>query len=120
MRRVTFALALSVLGALAAPPRRVHAQPTVLADSARRLDGIPEVVLADDAPSPAPVRVGDDELVVVATGSGSTLVRRDGDTWSSTEGPGGTPVSAVVLGGDLWVVTTDDEGSGTLSVARVA
>lgn len=92
----------------------------LVADSARRLDGIPEVVVPENASALAPVRVGDDDLVVVPTAEGSTVVRRDGTSWSTTDGPSGTPVSAVVHGSDLWVVTTDARGTGTLSVSRVA
>lgn len=88
--------------------------------SARRVDGIPALVLPTNKPVPAPVRVAERDLVVVPSGTGSTLVRREGDAWSSSEGPDGTPVSAVVHHTDLWVVTTDARGTGALSVARVA
>ncbi|MFW5471658.1 hypothetical protein ACOCJ4_16610 [Knoellia sp. CPCC 206435] len=88
--------------------------------SASRLDGIPDVRLPENVPVPAPVRAGKDDVVVVPTGSRSTVLRHAGGAWSSADGPGGTPVSAVVRGDDLWVVTDDAHGAGTLSVSRVA
>lgn len=92
-----------------------------LADgSARLLDGIPEVRLPENASVPAPVSNGDDEVVVVPSARGSTLVHRAGLSWSTSPGPDGTPVSVVLLGRDLWVVTTDPDETGTLWVSRVA
>ncbi len=88
--------------------------------SARRLDGIPDVRLAENASVLAPVPAGDDDLVVVPTVGGSTVVRRHGGSWSTTDGPEGTPVSAVVHGQDLWLVATDARGTGRLSLSRVA
>ncbi|KGN42889.1 hypothetical protein N801_11360 [Knoellia aerolata DSM 18566] len=92
----------------------------VVGGRARRADGIPDVTVPENAAVPAPVRVGEDDLVVVPSGSGSTVLRRHEGDWSTSAGPAGTPVSAVVDGDDLWVVTTDARGTGTLSVARVA
>jgi hypothetical protein len=92
----------------------------VVDGSASRLDGIPEVRLPENVPVPAPVRAGNDDVVVVPTDSRSTVLRRADGAWSSVDGPGGTPVSAVVHGDELWVVTNDARGTGTLSVSRVA
>jgi hypothetical protein len=89
-------------------------------DSVRRLDGIPDVRLTENAPVLAPVTVADDDLVIVPTSGGSAVVRRDGGSWSTSDGPDGRPVSAVVHGRDLWLVTTDARGTGTLSISRVA
>lgn len=86
----------------------------------RRVDGIPAVTLPDRGTALAPLIVRDDVLVVAPSGGGSTLLRRVGDAWAAAPGPPGTPVSAVVHGGELWVVTTSPGEPGALHRARVA
>ena len=81
--------------------------------------GIPDVVVTESAAVLAPVVIDDDVLVVVPSGTGSTILRRTGSQWSAGHGPEGTPVSAVVHGDELWVVTTAAGGGGTLARARI-
>jgi sulfate adenylyltransferase subunit 1 (EFTu-like GTPase family) len=61
----------------------------------------------------------DDVVVVVPSGSGSTVVRRSGGIWYLGEGPEGRPVATVVHGGALWVVTTDVTSTGSLARATI-
>ncbi len=81
--------------------------------------GIPDVVVPENADVLAPVVVGEDVLVIAPSGSGSAVLRRSGATWSVGAGPDGTPVSAAAHGDELWVVTTNAPGKGTLARARL-
>jgi hypothetical protein len=81
--------------------------------------GIPDVAVTENAVVLAPVMVGEDVVVVVPSGSGSTVVRRSGGIWSLGEGPEGRPVATVVHGGELWVVTTDVTSTGSLARATI-
>ncbi|WP_156969663.1 hypothetical protein [Knoellia subterranea] len=88
--------------------------------AARRADGIPEISVTENRSVVAPVMVGEkDDIVLVPTPRGAVVARRAGTTWSTTDGPSGTPTAAIPHGNDLWVITTDVQGGGTLWRARV-
>jgi len=82
--------------------------------------GIPAVEIPENGSVPSPVTLDGDDVVVAPTGTGSTVLRRDGDSWATARGPSGTPTSVVAHGDELWVVTSDARGSTTLWRARVA
>lgn len=88
-------------------------------DTVSQRAGIPDVVVTENAEVLAPVVIGDDVLFVVPSGTGSTILRRTGETWSVGVGPDGTPVSAVVVGDALWVVSTHAKGTGSLARAGI-
>lgn len=92
----------------------------VTPDSASQPPGIPKISVPDNALVPAPMGPPGHELVVAPTSDGSTVVRRDGDDWAVGDGPAGPPVAAAEHDGEVWVVTTAADGSGTLWHARVA
>ena len=84
------------------------------------LDGIPAVEVPENGSVPSPVTFGGDDVVVAPTVTGSIVLRRDGESWTTSRGPSGTPTSVVAHGDELWVVTSDAQGSTTLWRARVA
>lgn len=88
--------------------------------AARWVDGIPAVEVPERGAVLAPLEVGDGDVVVASSGEDSTVLRRSGEGWSVAAGPPGSPTSAVVHGGELWIVTTDSGEPGTLHRARVA
>jgi hypothetical protein len=83
------------------------------------LDGIPAVEVPENGSVPSPVSL-DGSDVVAPTATGSTVLRRDGESWTTARGPSGSPTSVVAHGDELWVVTADAQGSTTLWRARVA
>ncbi|GAA4121692.1 hypothetical protein GCM10022415_24710 [Knoellia locipacati] len=90
------------------------------AGTPRELTGIPAVEIPENGSVPSPVTLAGNDVVVAPTASGSTVLRRNGESWTSTGGPSGTPTSVVTHGDELWVVTSDDSGATTLWRARVA
>ena len=90
------------------------------AGSQRELAGIPAVAIPENGSVPSPVILDGNDLVVAPTAQGSTVLRRDAESWSTARGPSGTPTSVVAHGDELWVVTSDAHGSTTLWRARVA
>jgi hypothetical protein len=82
--------------------------------------GTPHVDVTENASVLAPLRLSGKDLFVVPHRDGTTLLQRSGESWFVSDGPRGTPVSAVLFGDDIWVVTTDAQGTGTLWHARVA
>ncbi|NYG08373.1 hypothetical protein BJ986_002860 [Phycicoccus badiiscoriae] len=83
--------------------------------SARRLAGIPTPTLPDNGRALAPLALGDRDLVMVPVQGGSQLLTRRGETWSTRAGPPtGEPVSWVAHGQEVWLVTRDSAGVGTL------
>ncbi|KGN32698.1 hypothetical protein N802_17280 [Knoellia sinensis KCTC 19936] len=89
-------------------------------ESPGELSGIPAVRVDENARVLAPVGPAGSEILVVPQDRSSAVLFRDGDAWQRGRGPTGMPVSAVAHGDELWVVTTDDAGAGTLWRARVA
>lgn len=81
--------------------------------------GIPDIQVTENAKALAPVTFAERDGFVVPSGSGSVVLQRSGKDWSTGDGPTGTPVSAVPHGDEIWVVTTDAEGTGTLWRSRV-
>ena len=71
---------------------------------------VPAVALGEHDQLPAPVAVGDAEVIVAP---GALLALR-GDAWSRQPAPPGQPVAAGVVAGTLFVVTTDASGRGRL------
>lgn len=92
----------------------------VAGNRATQLDGIPDVVVPESAAALAPLLLPVGDAVVVPSERGSSVVIHVGSRWSVEAGPDGTPVSAVVHGDELWVVTEDAQGEGTLWRSRVA
>lgn len=82
--------------------------------------GIPDIEVTENATSLAPLTADGKDLFVVPSNDGTTLLRRDGESWSAGDGPTGAPISAVLHGDEVWVVTTDSQGTGTLWRSRVA
>ncbi len=82
--------------------------------------GIPDIEVTENASVLAPISLEGKDLFVVPSKDGTTLLQRSGEKWSVTNGPQGTPISAVLLGDEIWVVTTDPQGTGTLWRSRVA
>lgn len=84
--------------------------------------GIPTIRVTANASVLAPLSIGGKDVFVVPSHDGSTIARRSGGTWSLGEGPRGAPAAAVVAGAgaELWLVTTDPQGTGTLWRSRVA
>lgn len=91
----------------------------VRVDTTTTPPGIPEVEVTENASVLAPVTLDGKDVFVAPTDGGSTVLRRSGESWTVDAGPDGTPVSAVVHGDELWVVTTDAEGTGTVWRSRV-
>lgn len=89
------------------------------ADTISTPPGIPEVELTENASVLAPVTLAGTDIFVVPTADGSTVLQRDAEAWSVGDGPSGSPVSAIVHGDELWLVTTDAQGTGTLWRSRV-
>lgn len=81
--------------------------------------GIPDIEVSENAKALAPVTIAERDVFVVPSGSGSAVLQRSGQDWSTGDGPTGTPVSAVLHGDELWVVTTDAHQTGTLWRSRV-
>lgn len=84
------------------------------------LAGIPAVRVPENARALAPVGPPGSELVVTPSGSESAVLAGRGDEWEVSRGPSGRPTAAVLHDGELWVITLDAEGAGTLWTARVA
>lgn len=82
--------------------------------------GIPDIAVTENATVLAPLTIDGKDLFVVPSNDGTTLLQRSGESWSLGEGPTGTPASAILHGGEVWVVTTDAQGTGTLWRSRVA
>lgn len=81
-----------------------------VADAAPTRLPVPAVTVGDHGQLPAPVAVGDTE-VVVAPGA---LLMLHGDTWSRQAAPPGEPTGSAVVAGTLFVVTTDASGTSRL------
>jgi len=73
---------------------------------------VPEVTVGDHVQLPAPVALGDAEVVVAP---GALLVLH-GDAWSRESSPPGQPTASAVAAGRLFVVTADASGTGRLYV----
>ncbi|CAN7428785.1 hypothetical protein [Knoellia sp. LjRoot47] len=84
------------------------------------VDGIPSVEIHENGSVLSPVTLGGSDVVVAPTASGSTVLRHDGASWTTAQGPAGTPTSVAALGDELWVVMDDARGSTTLWRSRVA
>lgn len=82
--------------------------------------GIPDIEVTENASVLPPVSVDGKDDFVVPSGKGSKVLQRSGEDWSVGDGPDGTPVSAIAHGDEVWVVTTDAQGMGTLWRSRVA
>lgn len=80
-------------------------------DSARRLDGIPAVAVGDSTSLPPPLDLGGDLALVVPAGDHAAVLRHAGGAWTSTPGPTGMPVRAVVVDGHLAVTTAPAAGA---------
>ncbi|MDT0215239.1 hypothetical protein Q9R29_15205 [Rothia sp. ARF10] len=115
-------------GAVCAPGRCVLTGVTdgrlsvweVADDTTSEPPGTPPVVVPENVPVPSPVLLGDDLVVVAPTEVGSTLLRRSGADWATADGPPGPPMSVVVHGDEVWVVTGAGRGTPGLWRARVA
>ncbi|MFC7488879.1 hypothetical protein ACOCJ7_06680 [Knoellia sp. CPCC 206453] len=89
-------------------------------NTTRNPSGIPDIEVTQNASVLAPISLEGKDVFVVPSRGGSVVLQRSGETWSVGDGPRGAPVSAVLLGDEVWVVTTDAHGTGTLWRARVA
>lgn len=86
--------------------------------SAHLVAGMPALRVPERRYALAPLRVGRKDVVVVPAEGHTTVLVRDGTSWSQRTGPDGIPVSAVVLGTEVWLVTDAGDGTGNLWRAR--
>ncbi len=78
---------------------------------------VPAVTLAENGRALPPVHLSAHEVVLVPGGAFTVVVQSQGEgaeRWAVQAGPRGTPVSAVVHGDDVLVVTRDAAGVGHL------
>jgi hypothetical protein len=90
----------------------------VVDTSAHLVAGMPAPRVPERRYALPPLRVGGKDVIVVPAEGHTTVVVRDGTSWSQRRGPDGIPVSAVVLGTEVWLVTDDGDGTGNLWRAR--
>jgi len=82
--------------------------------------GIPDIEMTENATVLPPLSLDGKDDFVVPSGRGSKVLQRSGGSWSVGDGPEGAPVSAMAHGDEVWLVTTDAQGTGTLWRSRVA
>lgn len=92
----------------------------VTADTSSTPAGIPDVQVTENATVLPPILFDGKDVFVVPSTDSTTVLQRSGESWSVGEGPKGSPVSAVTHGDEIWVVTVDAQGTGTLWRSRVA
>ena len=85
-----------------------------LGGSVERLHGLPDAPATDEHPASSPVLAGEGAVLAVSTSSGSTVLREQGGTWSSTPGPPGPVRALAVVGRSMYAVATDGSGRDRL------
>lgn len=76
--------------------------------------GVPPVPLAGTQRVVPPVVTATSAWLLVPSGSGSVLLRRDGAGWSTLAGPTGSPLALARVGATLYAAVADASGVGSL------